>query len=64
MTDQFPTVRAYPLPEAQLRAPVPTRQTEESAKPSAADMDALCEALEPLISEAIARKARQRRYAP
>jgi len=25
---------------------------------------ALCEALEPLISEAIARKARQRRYAP
>lgn len=61
----LPRVPKAPLPEAQLAAPL-----ARSRVPSAADEATfpdprdLSEALEPLISAAIARKARQRRYTP
>lgn len=69
MTDpiiSLPVVAAIPLPDTVLRAPLRRRQATEPPSPDAAAADpaALCEVLEPLISAAIARKARQRRYTP
>lgn len=63
----FPAVAGYPLPAAELRAPLRAAErdsaddTREAAYP---DTNELCEAMTPLISAAIARKARQRRYTP
>ena len=63
----FPTVPGYPLPSTALRTPLRTaaqdRQqlTHQNAAP---DPNDLCEAMTPLISAVIARKARQRRYTP
>lgn len=61
----FPTVATYPLPAA-LRTPA---APPEPDKPGQADVpggntsvEATAEALEPIISAAIARRARQRRY--
>lgn len=69
MTDpiiSLPVVAAIPLPDTVLRAPLRRQQAAEPPSPDAAAADpaALCEVLEPLISAAIARKARQRRYTP
>ncbi len=64
MTDRLPTATVYPLPVSELRAPLTAPQQKENRSDPTPDMNALCEALEPLISEAIARKARQRRYTP
>ena len=61
----LPHVPEAPLPEAQLTAPLPRPRdpttADEATFPAPHD---LSEALEPLISAAIARKARQRRYTP
>lgn len=69
MTDpiiSLPLVTEIPLPDTVLRAPLRRQQAAEPPLPDApaADPAALCEVLEPLISAAIARKARQRRYTP
>lgn len=68
MTDEprhFPRISNITLPEAQLTAPFSPRVNRESAGHTASpDPRELSEALEPLISAAIARKARQRRYTP
>lgn len=58
--DQFPQVDRIDLPVQALRTPL----VAPDQAPSAADWAALQEQLVPLISTAIARKARQRRYAP
>ncbi|MBQ8556295.1 MAG: hypothetical protein IJ438_10555 [Clostridia bacterium] len=55
-----PIVPVIQLPLTALTAPLPQRPAPEETVPS--DPNALCEWLEPLISAAIARKARQRRY--
>lgn len=63
----FPTVADYPLPAAELRTPLrPAERDSPGTRREAAFPDAndLCEAMTPLISAAIARKARQRRYTP
>ena len=63
MNESFPTVRAWSLPEAALTRPAPAAEkadAPESTQPT--DPQALCEALTPIISAAIARRARQRRY--
>lgn len=63
----FPTVAGYPLPAAELRAPLRAAALDDAdpARETAfPDTNDLCEALTPLISAAIARKARQRRYTP
>lgn len=51
------------LPVSALRAPFEPDEPAHAETPSLDD-DALCERLVPLLSAAIARKARQRRYAP
>lgn len=60
-------LRSYPLPAA-LRAPVRPRPDREEAhphdEPESYNQEALCEALTPAISAAIARMVRQRRYTP
>lgn len=64
-TELFPRVPETALPASLLRAPLAARDPSDTARdPSAADPHALCEAMAPLISAAIARKARQRRYTP
>lgn len=68
MTDPaYPTAATYPLPEGALRSPLrpPEREASGEGRTSPLpDESALCEALTPLISTAIARRARQRRYTP
>lgn len=61
-------LRSYPLPAA-LRAPVKPRPAAQASPPAYEEPqphspDALCEALTPAISAAIARMVRQRRYTP
>ena len=62
----FPTVTAWPLPTEALRTPLPEAASVPSAEANAPEMTpdpaALTEAIAPLISAAIARRARQRRY--
>ncbi len=63
----IPIIPSARLPVAELRAPMSPREQrtpDEPAQPSQADIHRLCELLEPAISAAIARKARQRRYTP
>ncbi len=62
----LPTVAPFALPAAALRAPLaaPAEARKERTWADSPDIHALCELLEPAISAAIARKARQRRYAP
>lgn len=68
MTESFrPAVPTWELPASALRAPLP--QEAAASAPNAEppfpyDEESLCEALTPLISAAIARKARQRRFTP
>ncbi len=64
----LPSVPSAELPIRELRAPLkipdgasPTDSAEQASLP---DVRALCDLLEPAISAAIARKARQRRYTP
>lgn len=59
----FPTPESYPLPTAALRAPLRPTQSQQTNQ-TFPDPNDLCEALTPLISAAIARQARQRRYTP
>ena len=61
-SDRFPQVARIELPAQALRLPL----TDEAAPAASSDaaLAALQEQLVPLISTAIARKARQRRYAP
>lgn len=64
---ELPKVEKWTLPADMLRTP--GRSVEESAQENTADHsvvnpDELCEALTPLISAAIARRTRQRRYTP
>lgn len=59
----IPTVAAYPLPLAALRAPLPARTAD--AAPQASDPPShhtTAPAQATQISEIIARRARQRRY--
>lgn len=63
----YPTVAGYPLPAAELRAPLRATErgsADDARKAAYPDTNELCEAMTPLISAAIARKARQRRYTP
>ena len=60
----LPTAAVYPLPPALQRLPEDHTASAETSNSYSHDLNALCEALEPLISAAIARKARQRRYTP
>ena len=67
MNTSHPTAAVDPLPERELRAPLrvsalSTPETTDEAQQSTPN--ALSEALTPLISAAIARRARQRRYTP
>lgn len=67
MNASHPTAAVYPLPERELRAPLHVSalsapETTDEARQS--NPNALSEALTPLISTAIARRARQRRYTP
>lgn len=62
----FPQVVSYPLPQ-ELRAPLQAPEQKSRGKTEdrqAPEINDLCEALAPLISASIARKARQRRYTP
>lgn len=60
-SDRFPQVARIELPAQALRLPL----AEEAAPDAPSDaLAALQEQLVPRISTAIARKARQRRYAP
>lgn len=58
----FPQVAQIDLPAQALRLPLADDDTPDAS--SDASLTALQEQLVPLISTAIARKARQRRYAP
>ena len=63
MNQAFPTVHIWPLPLDALAPPAAADQEAEAPEPTQpTDPQALCEALTPLISSAIARRARQRRY--
>jgi hypothetical protein len=61
---KFPTVAAWPLPMQALRKPVPAEppRQEPAPHPDAPDTETAAEAIAPLVSAAIARRARQRRY--
>lgn len=59
-----PTIPVFDLPESELRAPLRHPVQEASAPAAPIDLNELCEQLTPLISAAIARAARQRRYTP
>lgn len=62
----FPQVVSYPLPK-ELRAPLRApeqKSRDKTEERQAPEINNLCETLAPLISAAIARKARQRRYTP
>ena len=60
---KFPTVAAWPLPMQALRKPVPAEppRQEPAPHPHASDPQTAAEAIAPLVSAAIARRARQRR---
>lgn len=63
----FPTVATWPLPPQVQHLPeraAPAEAIPADSSPGSADYDpeALCEAIAPMISAAIARRARQRRY--
>nr|MBR4280923.1 hypothetical protein [Clostridia bacterium] len=65
MNTPFPTVSTWPLPSEALTHPAVTPAPEAAQNAPAdllTDTQALCEALTPAISAAIARRARQRRY--
>lgn len=59
----FPTVASFPMPASVLRAlPQASAPAAGDASPPPTDPAETAEALAPLISAAIARRARQRRY--
>ena len=64
MNTPFPTVNTWRLPAETMTHPAasPLEPLQADAAPSSPDTQALCEALTPAISAAIARRARQRRY--
>lgn len=68
MTDsakQLFQLKNIPLPEAALRLPLrPAPGSAHAGSEAGTPPEALAALLEPLISAAIARKARQRRYTP
>lgn len=61
---KFPTVAAWPLPQQALRQPATTAPPRQEPAPQsdAADAETAAGAIAPLVSAAIARRARQRRY--
>ena len=61
-SDLFPQVARIELPAQALRLPLDADEPPDAPQP--ATLHTLCEQLTPLISNAIARMARQRRYAP
>ncbi|MBQ8202216.1 MAG: hypothetical protein IJZ74_10690 [Clostridia bacterium] len=71
MTDLYsplPVVADTPLPVPELRAPLYAADASPASQvrrwDDLPDISGLCDLLEPAISAAIARKARQRRYTP
>lgn len=60
----FPIVAAWTLPAEALQTPPPAAAPapEEVETPTAPDPNTAVEAIAPLISAVIARRARQRRY--
>lgn len=61
----LPVAAVWMLPSNALRAPLPDSADRSCERePLIPDTNDLCEALTPLISAAIARQARQRRYTP
>lgn len=58
-------LKNIPLPEASLRLPLRSSAAPADPRtPEDVSPDTLASLLEPIISAAIARKARQRRYTP
>ena len=61
-TRPFPTVAAWPLPAAALRTPLPLRTENRPAQEEPRADDNTTSDLARQVSDAIARRARQRRY--
>lgn len=58
----FPTVATWPLPAVSLRTPLPAREADKPAQLSAGSDDRTDDDLARQVSDAIARRVRQRRY--